>query len=316
MVNDEKLLEFFEKMYLVRSFENKIFELAKRGFVRGSIHLCIGEEAASVGTCMALDKNDYILPTHRGHGQELIKGSDPKKLMAEMIGKETGICKGRSGTMHIFDKENNNLGAQGILGAQFPIAIGVGLAIKLKQLKETLVMVYFGDGTSNTGNFYESLNMSVHWSLPVIFVCINNQYGMGTRYNDTCKVEIYKKAKLFDIYSLSMDGNDIENIYLKTENIVKFVKEESKPALIELKTYRMTGHSAFDKRPYRTQEEIDDWKTYDPLLILEEKISKKNIENKLIDEIKNRVNNTILEAEKYALESKFPSKDIYIENEA
>ncbi|MEI7615257.1 MAG: thiamine pyrophosphate-dependent dehydrogenase E1 component subunit alpha [Actinomycetota bacterium] len=316
MVNNEKLLEFFEKMYLVRSFENKIFELAKKGFVRGSIHLCIGEEAASVGTCMALDKNDYILPTHRGHGQELMKGSDPTKLMAEMIGKETGICKGRSGTMHIFDKENNNLGAQGILGAQFPIAIGAGLAIKLKQLKETLVMVYFGDGTSNAGNFYESLNMSVHWSLPIIFVCINNQYGMGTRYNDTCKIEIHKKAELFDIKSLSMDGNDIENIYLKTQDIVRFVKKESKPALIELKTYRISGHSAFDKRPYRTQEEIEDWKKHDPLLALEKKISSKNIENKLINEIKDRVNNEIRNAEKFALESNYPSKDTFIENEA
>jgi acetoin:2,6-dichlorophenolindophenol oxidoreductase subunit alpha len=315
MVNNEKMLEFFEKMYLIRSFENKVFDLAKKGFIRGSVHLCIGEEATSAGTCMAIDKNDFILPTHRGHGEELMKGLDPKKLLAEIMGKETGICKGRSGTMHIFDKDNNNLGSQGILGAQFPIAIGVGLAIKLKGLKDTVALVYFGDGTSNMGNFYESLNMAALWNLPVIFICINNEYAMGTRYDDTCKIEIYKKAELFDIYSMNTDGNDVENVYLKTKDMVKFVKEKSKPALLELRTYRIAGHSAFDNRPYRTQDEIDNWKKLDPLAALEKKLMKENVEIKLIDEIKDRVDKKILEAEKYALESNFPTKDIFMEEE-
>jgi acetoin:2,6-dichlorophenolindophenol oxidoreductase subunit alpha len=313
MTDHDLLLVFLEKMLLIRSFEYKLYELAKKGIVRGSVHFCIGEEAAAVGTCMAIDSNDYIMPTHRGHGQELVTGSDPGRLLAEIIGKETGLCKGRSGTMHIFDKKHNNLGAQGILGAQFPIAVGVGLAIKLKDLKNTVVVCFFGDGTTNLGNFYEGLNIAALWSLPIIFVCNNNVYGMGTRYDETCKTEIYKKAEMFDIYSTYADGNNVEEVYYKMKDIVSIVKKDLRPAFFELRTYRIWGHSAFDNRPYRTKEEIESWQNRDPIDALEKKLSPGSIDPKEIDSIKEKVKGVILAAEKFALESSYPEYDISLE---
>jgi TPP-dependent pyruvate/acetoin dehydrogenase alpha subunit len=305
--NDKLLLELLEKMILIRKFEYKLIELAERGIVRGSIHLCIGEEASAVGTCMAINEEDYILPTHRGHGQELAKGSDPNKLMAEMIGKETGLCKGRVGSMHIFDKEKNILGSQGVLGATIPISIGVGLAIKLKEMSERVVLCFFGDGTTNEGVFYESLNFASIWELPVIFVVINNLYGMGTRYDQTCKVEIYKKAELFDIYTKKIDGNDVEKVFNEMTKIVKMVKKESKPALLELCTYRWMGHSVFDKRQYRPKEEVEKWKKLDPINTIEQKLLNKGIKASSINEIKAKTEKIVNEAEKFALESSYPT---------
>ena len=314
MVSTDLLLNFLEKMLLIRKFEYKLIELAEKGTVRGSIHLCIGEEASAVGTCMAINKEDFILPTHRGHGQEIAKGSNIDQLLAEMIGKETGLCKGRVGSMHVFDRKTNNLGAQGILGAQIPISIGVGLAIKLKEIKDRLVMVFFGDGTTNQGTFYEGLNFAALWELPIIFVCINNLYGMGTRYDQTCKVDIVRKPELFNIFSIKLDGNDVEEIYIKTSEIAEKVKKVNKPALIELQTYRWIGHSAFDKHPYRTKEEINEWKKKDPINKLEQKLIKNNVDVKKIDEIKNRIDFIIENAEKFALESSYPEFDISMEN--
>jgi TPP-dependent pyruvate/acetoin dehydrogenase alpha subunit len=315
-MNDQDILiKFFYNMLLIRSFENKIFDLAKKGIIRGSIHLCIGEEATAVATCMAIEPQDYILPTHRGHGQELMKGVEPKYLLAEILGKETGICKGRGGTMHIFDKKNNVLGSQGILGAQFPIASGVGLAIKLKKMTDTLVLCFFGDGTTNLGNFYESLNIASIWNLPIIFICNNNLYGMGTNYRDTCDIEIYKKASMFNIASECIDGNDVENIYYRMKEVVQNVKKNSKPAFIELRTYRVTGHSAFDNRPYRTQEEIELWKQRDPLIKIEKKLIKNRVSKDKIDSISKEINYKINEAEKFAMESNFAVSDKFMEIE-
>ena len=267
MKYDERLLmTFLEKMYLIRKFEMKVYEFAERGLVFGSTHLCIGEEATAVGTIMNLKEKDYIIATHRGHGQELMKGTGVKEMMAEMIGKETGICKGRVGSMHIADKSVNNLGAQGIIGASFPISIGVGLAIKLKGL-DRILMSFFGDGASNQGNFYESLNFADMWKLPIIFVCINNLYGMGTHYDNTCNIEIHKKASLFKISSMVADGNDVVEVYEKTKEIMEIMKKKKCSALLELRTYRTIGHSAFDRHPYRTKEEIEEWKNVEQAFI-------------------------------------------------
>jgi acetoin:2,6-dichlorophenolindophenol oxidoreductase subunit alpha len=308
-IDNELLLSFLEKMILIRKFEFKLIELAERGIVRGSIHLCIGEEATAVGSCMAINNEDYILPTHRGHGQELAKGSDPNRLMAEILGKETGICKGRVGSMHIFDKDRNILGAQGVLGANISIAIGVGLAIKLKEIPERLVLCFFGDGTTNTGVFYEALNFAALWELPVIFIIINNQYAMGTSYDRACKVDIYKKGELFNIHSIYLDGNDVEKVYSEMEKTVKMVKKESKPALVELKTYRWMGHSAFDKRPYRPKEEIEKWKKMDPISRLEQKLLNNGINTVRIEQIKTKIDYIVNKAEELALESAYPVFD-------
>jgi pyruvate dehydrogenase E1 component alpha subunit len=299
------LLKFLEQMYLIRRFEKKVYEFAERGLVFGSVHLCIGEEATAVGVCANLKKEDYIIATHRGHGQVLAKGSDVKKMMAEMIGKETGLCKGRVGSMHVVDKTVNNLGAQGIIGASFPISLGVGLAIKLNHLDRILV-TFFGDGSTNQGTFYESLSMADLWKIPVVFICVNNLYGMGTNYSSTCNLEIVEKGKRFNIFSTALNGNDVVEVFLKTKEIIERVRKERCPALVELKTYRQIGHSAFDKHPYRAKEEVEKWKKLDPIYRLEKRLIKNGVDLKEIDSIKEKVDLQIDEAASFAKESKYP----------
>ncbi len=304
-LNADLLFEFLEKMYLIRSFEKKLYEFAERGKVFGSVHLCIGEEATAVGVCENLKNEDYIITTHRGHGQALAKGADVKKMMAEMIGKSTGLCEGRVGSMHVADRSTNNIGAQGIIGAAFPIAAGVGLALKLKN-SDSILAAFFGDGSTNQGNFYESLNISQVWEIPVIFVCVNNLYGMGTPYNKTCNLEIYKKGEAFKIPSIWVDGNDIIEIYLKTKELVEVIRREKKPALLELRTYRWLGHSAFDKHPYRTKEEIEHWKKSDPIKRLEDRIMEYGPFSTKIASIKQEVDELVEQAAKFAEESSYP----------
>ena len=311
--DEQLLLTFLEKMYLVRRFEQKVYEFAERGLVFGSTHLGIGEEATAVGTIMNLNKDDYMIATHRGHGQELMKGTGVSQMMAEMIGKETGICKGRVGSMHVADKSVNNLGAQGIIGASFPISIGVGLAIKLKNLDGRILMSFFGDGSTNQGNFYESLNFADLWKVPVLFICVNNLYGMGTHYCRTCNVEIYKKAQFFNIASDVADGNDVVKVYEKTGKLVEMVRKERRAALLELKTYRTSGHSAFDKHPYRTKEEIEEWKKLDPIKRVEEKLKSAGTSEQKIKDVKKKVDDIIEDASKFALESKYPQFDMSME---
>lgn len=303
---DENLrLNFYETMLTIRQFEYKIVEFARQGKIYGSVHLCVGEEAAAVGSCFALKETDYLLPTHRGHGQVISKGSDIKTLLSEVAAKETGVCKGRVGSMHFFDKSKNVLGGQGVLGAQFPIAIGTGLAIKLKEQK-SIVACYFGDGTSNQGTFYEGLNFADIFDLPIFYICVNNLYGMGTKYENTCNVSVIKKAQLFNLKTDSADGNDVEEVYEKSLKLAEYIRKNNRPALIELYTYRHLGHSALDSRPYRPKEEIEEWMKKDPIKRYEDKLTKKGTNPSVLEEIKKRVENKISEAEKFTLESSFP----------
>ncbi|MCL4385814.1 MAG: thiamine pyrophosphate-dependent dehydrogenase E1 component subunit alpha [Actinobacteria bacterium] len=312
-IEESKKLQFLEKMIFIRQFEYKIIDFARTGKIYGSVHLCVGEEACAVGTGFAFKKEDYILPTHRGHGQAIARGTDPKKLLAEISAKETGLCKGRVGSMHFFDKENNIVGCQGILGAQFPIAVGVGLAINLRK-EDSIAACYFGDGTSNQGLFYEGMNFASIWDLPILFICLNNLYGMGTHYKKTCKIDIYEKAKLFGIKTDTADGNDVEEVYEKTLKLSEYIRKNKKPGLIELYTYRWLGHSALDSRPYRPKEEVEEWIKKDPIKRYEEKLLKEGIPVEEIDAVKASVEKQIEETAKFAEESPFPefTKDMEI----
>jgi len=314
MVYDEKLyLTFLEKLYLIRSFEKKVYEFAERGLVFGSTHLGIGEEATSVGTLLNIKKDDYLIATHRGHGQELMKGTDVNSMMAEMIGKSSGICGGRVGSMHVADSSVNNLGAQGIIGASFPISLGVGLGLNLLDEKDKILISFFGDGASNQGNFYESLNMSDLWQVPVLFVCVNNLYGMGTHYCKTCNIDIYKKASFFNIRSDYEDGNDVAAIYEKSKKMIDYVRGKRKPAVLELRTYRTIGHSAFDKHPYRTKDEIEEWKKADPINRVKDTILKNGTSEKKIENVIKKIDQIIEEAGKFALDSDYPVYDSSME---
>jgi pyruvate dehydrogenase E1 component alpha subunit len=313
-ISNDLLLDFFEKMYIIRNFELKILDYADRGLVFGAVHLCIGEEATAVGTGMNLRKEDYVIITHRGHGQAIVKGSNIKKLMAEILGKTPGLCKGRAGSIHIVDMSVNNLGALGsIIGASFPISIGVGLGLKLKNM-DAILMSYCGDGATNQGAFYESLNFADLWQLPIIFICVNNLYGMGTSYSRTSNIEIYKKAQSFNMPSIVADGNDVVEVYLRTKQLLDIVKKERKPAFIELRTYRWIGHSSFDKHTYRSKEEVEQWKKLDPIKRLEEKLLVKDDKNKdRIELLKIKADTILFEAEKFVLESNYPDYDESLE---
>ncbi len=303
------LMLFLEKMLLIRHFELKIAEFARKGIFRGSIHFSMGEEATAVGSCLALEAHDYILPTHRGHGQELAKGCDPSRLMAEIVGKSTGLCKGRGGTLHIFDREHNILGAQAILGAQFPIAIGVGLAIKLQGLEGTTVLCFAGDGTTNTGTFYEALSAARLWGLPIVFVCVNNVYAMGTKYEETCGTEIVDKGKAFQMPSVALDGNDVQQVYLAMKDVVHRVKRESAPALVELRTYRLSGHSVNDRHVYRSEEEVESWRKKDPIDRLTGELLRRQVSGEQIEAARQQALAVVAEAEKFALQSPYPEWD-------
>ncbi len=307
-IENELLLEFYEKMYLIRKFEETLYSLATRGVVHGSVHLCTGQEAPAVGTCASITNDDYILPTHRGHGQVLAKGAQADRLLAEILGRKTGYCKGRVGSMHLFNKEFNNLGTTGVVGSQLPISTGVGLAIKLQEL-ESCLLCYFGDGTSNQGWFYEALNMASLWDLPIIYICVNNLYGMGTPYNRTSKTNIHERASIFGIRAETADGNNVEEVYSKTIDLVEMVKSEKKPALLECYTYRLSGHSAFDVRPYRSKEEIEAWKQRDPIMRTEQSLTQRGVDTMKLEEITARVDRVMVDAEKFAVESDYPTFD-------
>jgi pyruvate dehydrogenase E1 component alpha subunit len=303
------LLLLLERMLLIRQFEGKIAEFARKGIFRGSIHFSTGEEATAVGACSALEAQDYILPTHRGHGQELAKGCDPARLMAEIIGRESGLCKGRGGTLHIFDREHNILGAQAILGAQFPIAVGVGLAIKLKAMPDTTVLCFTGDGTTNEGTFYEGMSAAALWRLPVIFVCVNNVYGMGMKYDETCRTSITEKGIALKLPSVAVDGNDVQSVYRVMRDVVHTVKGEGTPALVELRTYRVAGHSVNDHHVYRAQEEVEEWKKQDPIERLKADLLRGGVGPEEIESAGRKASCAVAAAEKFALESPYPQWD-------
>ena len=298
------LLELYKKLVLTRLFEERVYKLIIEGLVLGSVHLSTGEEAAAVGTIGALQKEDYILPTHRGHAQVLAKGADPLKVMAELFGKETGYSNGICGSVHLFDKENNNLGSNGIVGAQFPIAVGAGLAIRHKK-SNNILACFFGDGASNQGWFYELLNLSSLWSLPIAMVCINNLYGMGMHYSRTSLVKVHEKSQAFKIKSIVADGNDVEDVYLKMTDIVSYIKKEKKPALIECLTYRYMGHSAHDQRPYRPAEEIKSWKERDPVKIAYDKLINAGVLPEMLESIEKEIIEILNKAEDFARTSNF-----------
>ncbi len=308
-VENPLLLLMLEKMLLIRYFEERIADFARKGIFRGSIHFSTGEEATAVGSCLAIEAHDYILPTHRGHGQELAKECDPARLMAEILGKRSGLCQGRGGTLHIFDKEHNILGSQGILGAQFPIAIGVGLAIKLKGLADTTVLCFAGDGTTNTGNFYEALSIASLWELPIVFVCVNNVYGMGTKYEETCRLEIVDKGKAFQLLSVALDGNEVQKVYRGMKDAVRRVKRERRPALVELRTYRLSGHSVNDRHVYRTDAEVELWRKNDPIAQATAELQRRKVSLEEIESVRRRALSIVAEAEQFALNSPYPEGD-------
>jgi pyruvate dehydrogenase E1 component alpha subunit len=260
----EKLEEIFTKMVQTRYFEETAARLFTEGKVHGTAHFCIGEEAAGIGVCCALEKEDYMAATHRGHHQSIGKGMSLDRMMAEFLGKETGYCKGKGGCMHIADFSVGSLGANGVVGGGIPIAVGAALSQKMRKSPHITVS-FFGDGATNQGSFHESVNLAAVWKLPVLFVCENNHYAMSTPIRKQMNIsDLSQRAHAYGIRGVAMDGNDAIGIYLATLEAKEYVKANG-PMLLVLNTYRLMGHSKSDANVYRTKEEIEQWKKKDPI---------------------------------------------------
>ena len=266
----EQLKDALRKMYLIRLFEEGAEESYMRGFIHGTMHLSIGQEATAMGVCLPLAHDDQIASTHRGHGHCIAKGADINKMFAEFFGKTTGYCKGRGGSMHIADVSSGNLGANGIVGGGIPIAVGAALTAKRMKTGKVVICM-FGDGANNEGSFHESLNMASVWKLPIVFVCENNQYGMSTSIERSTSVKfISERAASYSMPGVTVNGNVVSDVAEAVTAAVARARAGEGPSLIESKTYRYRGHSKSDRNRYRTKEEIEDWMTNrDPLKLFE-----------------------------------------------
>jgi TPP-dependent pyruvate/acetoin dehydrogenase alpha subunit len=261
-----------ETMWTARRFEEAVDQLFARGLMHGTMHLSIGQEASATGVCLALRPDDLITSTHRGHSHCVAKGADLERMMAELLAKDTGYCRGRGGSMHIADVATGNLGANGIVGGGIPIAVGAGLAQKLTNSGKVVVS-FFGDGAANEGAFHEAANMAAVWQLPVIFVCENNHYGMSMAADEAFNIEnISTRATAYGFPGATVDGNDLQEVYEMTSVAVDRARSGRGPTLIENVTYRWKGHSKSDKNLYRTREEIAAWQERDPIVRFEEAV--------------------------------------------
>lgn len=309
-MSDEKLIDLYRQMWLIRYYEEKVDDFFKQGLIYGTTHLCIGQEATAVGTCAVLQEGDKITSTHRGHGHCIAIGSRIDQMMAELFGRTTGYCKGKGGSMHIADVDGGNLGANGIVGGSIPLAVGSALRAQMKQANDVTVC-FFGDGATNEGSFHEALNMAAIWNLPVVFVCENNQYGMSSAVSDMTNVEkLSVRAKAYGFPGVTIDGNDLIHVIQTADEAVKRARAGNGPTLIEMDTYRWKGHSKSDRDLYRTQAEINEWKKKDPIQQYEQTLTEAGLlHEKMIADIKQDVMREVDKSVAYAKDGPMPTAD-------
>jgi pyruvate dehydrogenase E1 component alpha subunit len=266
------VIEALRRMHRIRRFEEAAEDSYIRGLSYGTMHLSIGQEATAVGVCIPLSDSDCITSTHRGHGHCIAKGADLKPMFAEFLGRETGYCRGRGGSMHIAEPARGNLGANGIVGGGLPIAVGAALSAK-KRKTGAVAVAFFGDGANNEGSFHESLNLASIWRLPVVFVCENNQYAMSTAVaRSTAVANVADRAGAYGMPSVIVDGNDFAAVAEASLRATDRARGGEGPTLVEAKTYRTRGHSRSDRNRYRSREEIEAWRARDPIARFEEEI--------------------------------------------
>jgi len=320
-ISKDKLYDMYKTMIRARYFENKVIELYQHGLMPGLAHLYVGEEAVAAGVCGALKKDDYITSTHRGHGHLIAKGGDINRMLAEILGKSTGYCKGKGGSMHIVDISLGILGANGIVGGGLTLSMGAGLTQKVQKTNK-VVVCFFGDGASNQGSFHEALNLASVWKLPVIYVCENNGYGISVsqaRHQNIKDIAI--RAQSYGIPGVIVDGNDIEDVYNTITETVKRARSGEGPTLVECKTYRWRGHHEGEANrggTYRSKEEILSWERKCPIKRVEPKLIKMGIPAAEIEEYKVEIAKQVEEAVKFATNSPWPdlsegTNDVYAE---
>lgn len=317
MSDKERLIGMLKLMYKIRFFEERAKKLYKAGMLSGNflgaLHSYIGQEAIAVGACSCLKRKDYVLSTHRGHGHCIAKGGDLKRILAELCGKETGYSHGRGGSMHLFDLEIGFLGGNGIVGGGIPIALGVALSTEYRESNQVAVC-FFGDGAATQGTFHESLNIASLWKLPVIFICENNLYAVTTPVSETIAIpNVGERASAYGIPGKVIDGNDILLVSATVEEAVNRARTGKGPTLIECRTYRWDPH-CFVITETRPKEEIEEWKTKDPIPRFEKKLLEEKIINQEeIERIKSEVIKEMDAAEKFAQESPLPSVEDFKE---
>ena len=296
----KQLSDYLYQMLKIRRFEEKLNDLYAMGYIQGTIHLYIGQEAVSVGACAALKKHDYITSTHRGHGHFIAKGGEINRIMAEIWGLSEGYCAGRGGTQHMADFSIGHLGSNGITGGQIPIATGAALAIRM-QGKEQVVLCFFGDGATNEGVFHESLNIASVWGLPIVYICENNLYAMSTPVGDAFAIEdIATRAAAYGMPGHIVDGMDVVEVKKVVGEAVDRARQGRGPTLIECKTYRFLGHSKSDTRSYRTKQEEASWEERDPIKLLSKKLLNEGVTYEELELVEKRVVEEIDKAVEFA----------------
>ena len=308
-MDKERMLWIYENMQKIRKFELKAQDLFERNELRGSVHLYTGQEAIASTVCSLLTDEDYITSTHRGHGHCIGKGAELAPALAELMGKDTGYCGGRGGSMHIADVTKGNLGANAIVGGGIPIAVGSGLAAKLKGTDQVAV-TFFGDGASNQGVFHEALNLASVWKLPVVFICENNGFGISVpAWQSTSVEDISDRGGGYNMPAYTADGNDVLAINEVTTKAIERARKGQGPTLIEFKTYRWLGHWTGDPQVYRTREEVEEWKKKCPIKRFEDYLLEEGIATReQLDKIEKDVIKEMEDAEKFALESPQPDE--------
>lgn len=315
------LLEWYRQMVLVRRFEQKCAELYQLGKIGGFLHLYIGQEAVAIGSIGARREQDHVITAYRDHAHALAVGMDPGRVMAELMGKATGVSKGKGGSMHLADVSRHYWGGYGIVGGHVPLGTGIALA---EQYRETdaVVMCYMGDGSTNIGYFHESLNLAGVWDLPIIYIVENNQYGMGTSVDRASAVpDMSTKALAYGMDPKKVNGMDVVEVYEATKAAIDAIHDGQAPQFLEIITYRYEGHSMGDPLRYRTKGEVEKWREDDPIGILERTIlALKESTKDDLEKIDADVEETIEAAVKFAEESPFPApealyEDVYVERE-
>jgi len=276
---DHEWLKLYRDMLLIRRFEEKAAEMYALGKIAGFCHLYIGQEAVAVGAISPLRQEDYVISAYREHGHCLARGSEPKRVMAELFGKATGVSKGKGGSMHLFDIQRNFMGGYAIVGGHLALAAGLGFAIKYKKTDQ-VVLCFFGEGAVPTGICHESLNMAALWKLPVIFLCENNRYGMGTPVERASAIyNVAQTALAYDMDHETFDGMDVLEVQAHVRAAVSKVRAQKAPVFLEVRTYRFMGHSMADPAHghYRTKEELDEQKKRDPLLLFSARLRREGL---------------------------------------
>ncbi len=312
----EFLKRLLEQMLLIRRFEEKAAQMYGLRKIGGFCHIYIGQEAVSTGSVAAIDlKEDYLLTAYRDHGHAISVGMDPKIIMAELFGRITGCSRGKGGSMHLFDVDRHFYGGHGIVGAHIPLATGVALKVKYAN-EDGVVLCFFGDGAVHQGSFHESLNMAGVWKLPVVYICENNQYGMGTDFRRVSAVhDLSSLSASYNMPGKQVDGMDVLAVYENVGEAVKLARDDLQPSLLEIRTYRYMGHSMSDPATYRTKEELQAQKQQDPILILKDKMTAGGIiSDEQYKQMDQQCKQTVAEAIEFAESSQAPAIETLYED--